>query len=118
MIQFLADENVEWSIVTWMRAANYDVLAVKEIFPGAEDDRVLKFSVKEQRILITNDMDFGGMIFHQQKNSPGVILMRFSQESSEKKKEVLGHLLKFHTGKLQHHFVVISENQIKIRPIK
>lgn len=41
MIKFLADENVEWPVVVWLRQNGYDVTAIKEVLPGVEDDFVL-----------------------------------------------------------------------------
>ena len=117
-MKFLADENVEWPIVFQMRHRGYDVSAVREVMPGAEDDDILREAVKEGRILITNDNDFGFMVFHQKMDAVGVILMRFTEESFDKKLGVLEYLLKHHAGKLAGHFTVISENQIKIRPLK
>lgn len=72
---------------------------------------------EENRILLTNDLDFGRMVVHQKKPSAGIILMRFGNEFSEEKIKGVDHLLKFHSEKLSDHFTVISEDQIKIRPL-
>lgn len=116
-MQFLADENVEWPIVMKLRRLGYDIKAIKEISAGTDDEAVLQLAFKEKRILLTNDMDFGRLVLHQKKNSAGVVLMRFSNESSAQKIKAIEHLLKFHSEKLAKHFTVISEEQIKIRPI-
>jgi len=117
-MKFLADENVEWPIVVQMRQWGYDVVSAREVLKGSDDDEILNFSFEEKRILITNDTDFGAMIYHQKKESPGVILMRFAQESPMEKIKTLEHLLKFHKTKLACHFTTISEGQIRIRPIE
>ena len=116
-MKFLADENVEWPIVLQIRKWGHEVIAVRDIMPGAEDTRVLKLASEENWILLTNDNDFGTMVFHQKAETRGVILMRFSEESSVRKIEALDHLLKHHKNKLADHFTVITENQIKIRPL-
>lgn len=117
-MKFLADENVEWPIVSRLRQLGYDIKAIKEISAGTDDEVVLQLAMKEDRILLTNDMDFGRLVLHQKKDSAGVVLMRFSQESSVQKIKVVEHLFKFHSEKLAKHFTVISEDQIKIRPIQ
>lgn len=116
-MKFLADENVEWPIIVQMRQWGHDVLSIKEALPGKEDDAVLALSQKETRILLTNDLDFGRIVIHQKKNSPGVVLMRFDSEASNQKIKALGHLLQHHSEKLMGHFTVISEKRIKIRPL-
>ena len=40
-------------------------MAVAEIMPQAEDHTILTKAVKEGRILITNDKDFGELIFRR-----------------------------------------------------
>ena len=116
-MKFLADENVEWPIVLYLRQNKHDVVSVRETFPGENDDKILEFALKENRILLTNDLDFGRMAIHQKKKTSGILLMRFASESSEEKVSGLEHLLAFHSEKLPRHFTVINEKQIKIRPI-
>jgi hypothetical protein len=43
--------------------------------------------------------------------------MRFSAESVTKKLTTIKHLLNYHSEKLAHHFTVISEEHIRIRPL-
>ena len=116
-MKFLADENVEWPIIEQLRKCGCDVASVSEKMSGAEDDAVLRWALKEKRILLTNDTDFGWMIYNQLKESTGIVLMRFSHESAEVKLRILKHLLKYHEGKLLYHFTVINESQIRIRPL-
>lgn len=116
-MKFLADENVEWPIVLHLRDRGFDLMCIKEILAGGSDDEILKLADREKRILLTNDLDFGRLVLQQKKDFPGLILMRFFQESSSKKIEVLDHLLKLHGNKLAGHFTVVSEARIRIRPL-
>lgn len=116
-MKFLADENVELSIVKFLRKEGHDVLYVSESFAGCADDKVFDVAKKESRILITNDTDFGEMVFRQGKIMSGVVLMRFTSETVGKKIEVIEHLFRHHLGKLANHFTIVNERQIKIRPL-
>lgn len=40
-MRFLTDENCDFAVVRALRAAGHDVLAVAEISPRAEDERVI-----------------------------------------------------------------------------
>ena len=40
-----------------------DVQAVKEICSGAPDEMVMQFAVQETRILLTEDKDFGQLVY-------------------------------------------------------
>ena len=116
-MKFLADENVELSAVKFLREKGYDVLYISERFAGCSDDKVFDIAKAEGRILLTNDSDFGEMVFRQGKVLSGVVLMRFASESIKKKINVIEHLLKHHAEKLVNHFIVVNEHQIRIRPL-
>ena len=57
-MRFLADESCDFSIVRALRAAGHDVVAVREVTLGADDDVVLELAVREGRVLLTKDNDF------------------------------------------------------------
>jgi len=75
--RFLADESCDFAAVRALREAGFDVVAVVEHSPGATDDRVVALSVTEQRVLLTEDKDFGQLVFAANRESAGVILIRF-----------------------------------------
>lgn len=62
-ITFLADESCDFLIVRKLRSADYDVLSVAESFPSVTDKQILQHAVKEKRILLTEDKDFGEWVF-------------------------------------------------------
>lgn len=74
---FLADENCDFSVVRALRSAGYDVLAVAEIAPQAPDHDVIDLAVRDGRVLLTEDKDFGQLVYAELRRSSGVILIRF-----------------------------------------
>ena len=74
---FLADESCDFAVVRALREAAFDVVAVVEHSPGATDDQVIALSVKEGRVLLTEDKDFGQLVFAANRESAGVIFIRF-----------------------------------------
>ena len=75
-MRFLADESCDFNAVRALREAGFDVLAVVEVSPRATDDRVIELAVLEDRILLTEDKDFGQLVYASAETSPGVVLMR------------------------------------------
>jgi predicted nuclease of predicted toxin-antitoxin system len=75
MSKFLANENVPAEAVELARQGGIDLAWIKEITPGADDDRVLALSLTEDRVLVTLDKDFGEMAFHQGKQSSCVVIL-------------------------------------------
>jgi predicted nuclease of predicted toxin-antitoxin system len=68
-VRFLADESCDFAVVRAWRAAKHDVVAVLETFSGAEDEAVIGLAVREERILITEDKDFGKLVYARLRES-------------------------------------------------
>lgn len=114
-LKFLADESLEYSIVLWLRKMNYDVISIAEDFPSVKDEKVLEKATQENRIIITNDKDFGDLVFLNQLPHKGVILLRFKTEVVETKIKFLKFFLKNYSNKIINKFTVIDESKIRIR---
>lgn len=116
-MKFIADENLEKRIVDFLRDSGHDVTYCAESMPREDDSVILNAANKEQRIIITNDKDFGELAFLQRQSKTGILLLRFSTEDTGFKIAVLKQFLRQYAGKLQKNFVVISETKVRIRPI-
>src|SRR6266446_6998471 len=76
-MRFLADESCDFSVVRALRSADHDVLAIAEVSPREEDEDVMERAVKGGRILITEDKDFGQLVYAKMQKTGGVIFIRF-----------------------------------------
>ena len=75
-MRFLADESCDAFVVRALRSAGHDVRAVVDVARGATDHTVLALATAEQHVLLTEDKDFGQLVFAGAP-STGVILIRF-----------------------------------------
>jgi uncharacterized protein (DUF433 family) len=55
----LADEGVDAAMVARLRSDGHDVVYVAEVSPGIIDDAVLELANADERVLTTEDKDFG-----------------------------------------------------------
>jgi predicted nuclease of predicted toxin-antitoxin system len=62
-MKWLVDECTGSSVGRWLRSEGYDVYSVGEQSPGWSDWRVLAHAVSENRVVISNDKDFGELVF-------------------------------------------------------
>lgn len=74
---------------------------------------VIQIAFAEQRILITNDKDFGEKVFREQWPHHGIVLLRLDNERSAHKIHVLEQLLATYAEQLAHHFVVVTESRVR-----
>ncbi|MCL4489624.1 MAG: DUF5615 family PIN-like protein [Chloroflexi bacterium] len=74
-MKFLLDESADLPLAMFLRESGHDVTAIAHDYPQALKDReVLAIAYREQRILLTNDRDFGELIFRQRLPHSGVVL--------------------------------------------
>lgn len=76
-MRFLADESCDFAVVRALRVAGHDVAAIAEISPRATDEVVLELAIRESRILLTEDKDFGQLLHANEAAAGGVFLLRF-----------------------------------------
>jgi len=116
-MNFLADENVERPIVEALRNLGCDVCYLSEFTKQTIDDLLLDQANQESRILLTNDKDFGELVYLQRKNTVGIVLMRFTIAKSSHKARYMVSLLKTYGDRLNGSFTVVSESKIRIRKL-
>jgi predicted nuclease of predicted toxin-antitoxin system len=113
-VKFLADESCDFAAVRALRADEYEVDAVAEIAGGASDDVVLELARSGEYILLTEDKDFGQLVFANQQPSGGVILIRFPARA----RQSLGSMVVTAVGvlgeRLIGRFVVIQPGRVRL----
>ncbi|MBI1295540.1 hypothetical protein GC175_11350 [bacterium] len=115
MPRFIVDECTGMSVVIFLCAQGYDTISVSETMPQAVDVDILQRAVTDNRIVVTNDRDFGDMVFRDRRAHRGIILLRLSDDLPATKLHVLDAVLKEHLERLTDHFVVVTEDNIRIR---
>ena len=112
--RFLADESCDFAVVRALRADGYDVAALAEIMTRSVDALVIEQASREQRILLTEDKDFGWLVFVRAAESPGVILVRYPGQARAELGRVLSQLVQERAGQLRGAFTVVQPGQIRI----
>jgi predicted nuclease of predicted toxin-antitoxin system len=114
-MRFLLDESAEVKIAHFLESAGHDVAYVLRDFPvGLPDRAILERAHAAQRILITNDRDFGELVFLHRQPHSGVIYFRLPLDTTAAQKiDWLRHLLGAHQADLGR-FIVIDTNGIRI----
>ncbi len=117
-MRFLVDECTGPAVARWLREQDHDVFSVFEQARGMDDDAVIDKSFAENRILITNDKDFGEKIYRERRPHRGVVLLRLDDERFPNKIAVLQRLLENHANRLASRFVVVTETTVRfVRPV-
>lgn len=83
-LRFLADESCDFAVVRALRAEGYDVFAASEVMRRSDDRELIAQAYREKRILLTEDKDFGWLVFVSHADSAGVILSVFPATSARR----------------------------------
>jgi predicted nuclease of predicted toxin-antitoxin system len=114
-LNLVCDEGVERQIVEHLRVQGHHVVYVAELEPGIPDDMVLSKAVELSAPLITNDKDFGELIFRRQLATAGVILLRLAGLSNQAKAEAVASVVDAHSDELFGAFTVVTRSHVRIR---
>ncbi len=79
-----------------------------------DDDAVIAKAYTEDRVLITNDKDFGEKVYREGHPHKGIVLLRLDDERALNKIAVMKRLLETCHDQLVDQFVVVKERQIRL----
>lgn len=114
-LRFLADESCDFAVVRALRADGYDVFVVSEVMRRSDDHELIAQAGRERRILLTEDKDFGWLVFVSHADSAGVILIRFPGHARQALAQAVRQLVQEQGEELLNSFVVVQPGYVRIR---
>jgi predicted nuclease of predicted toxin-antitoxin system len=99
----------------FLNEVGHDIVCVRKVNSRATDEELLEIAVREQRIVLTMDKDFGELVYNSGKNHKGVLLLRLEDQTGKEKTRVLSEILEFHSENLEGHFSVYKKGRLRIR---
>ncbi len=113
-MRFLVDECTGPHVAKWLRQEGYEVFSIFDEASGLQDSEVLSKALSGDWILITNDKDFGELVFREGLDHRGIIFLRLDDEGSANKIKVLRQLLLNYVDRLPGQFVTVTETKVRI----
>ena len=115
-MKFLADQDVYSATVKLLRELGHDVVTASELgLAQAEDSELLRVAHEKERIFVTRDRDYGGLVFVQ-GSGPGVIYLRMLPATVSAVHTELERMLTIYSEpELQGSFVVVEPGRHRKR---
>jgi len=113
--QIVADESVDFRIVRNLRNEGWSVFAVVETAAAIKDKEVLDIAVQHNTLLITEDKDFGELVFRLKLPHTGILLIRIFILSDTEKLSLVTRTITEHYQQLLGRFSVISDHLLRIK---
>ena len=119
-MRLLIDQDIYKITMDHLREWGHDLLTAKELgLQQASDEDLLKSARGENRLLITRDKGFGGLVFLNKELATGVILLRMTPMNAEEVHHELHRLLEEHgEDELKKVFCVVEPHRHRIRRLR
>src|ERR1043165_3171931 len=116
-MRFLLNENMPNTVIKVLRERGHDVLSAKESMRSESDASILARAQLEQRIVVTQDKDFGELAFRSRlPATSGIVLFRLMgsnpDQDNKRMLEVIEGGMNW-AGK----FAVVTEANVRVRPL-
>jgi predicted nuclease of predicted toxin-antitoxin system len=114
-VRFLVDFNVGRAVADYLRQAGYDTAFVGDADPRMSDADILLWAVRERRIVVTMDADFGKLVYHSGHPHAGVLFLRMPGARRETKVGIVKWILEHHAGDLPGRFCIFDGGILRVR---
>lgn len=114
-MKFLVDASSDARIFSHLLNLGHDVTRIGTHHPAElEDEQILTIAHQQKRILITDDRDFGELVFRLRKPHTGVIYLRLSTTAIEVCLQRLNFVLTHHSDQLDQ-FLTVTNHSVRPR---
>ncbi len=110
-MKLLIDTNLGRAFTELLLKAGHDAIFAKDLLPLSSDEEILAKAEQEERIVITNDKDFGELTFRLRMLSSGIILLRAETTDPNERLELVKGVL----DKAEGRFIVVKEGRVRAR---
>lgn len=117
-MRFLADESCDAAVVRAVHEAGHDVTPVRDTMRGANDQSVLDAALRQQRVVLTEDKDFGELVFARSAPALGVLLLRYPAAARDRVAQRVVDFVAVRGAELVGSFVVIGPSRTRVRRLR
>ena len=116
--RFLLDESTNYQIAPHFRRQGHDVTAVGQDYPASlKDVDILAIAVHENRIVITNDRDFGELVVREARAHAAGLLLRLGSVTTDELIARLDDVLAQH-GDVLDHLLIVTRAKVRVRRLR
>lgn len=110
------DENLPRSLAEALRALGHDAVSVyDQSLHGQDDATVWQAVVAEQRLLITQDVEFGDLRKYPLGSHAGILLLRLQSPSRQRVEQVVLQIFQHEPVARWHGgLIIVSDHKIRV----
>lgn len=117
MIKFLLDANLSPETAAFLNKLGFNTKSItKEKLGYLDDEEIVEIAKKEDRIIVTFDLDFGEIYHEREIGKVGVIVLRLDNQTVENVNLVLRKFIDEYKRKINDgssQLIVVKKNSIR-----
>jgi predicted nuclease of predicted toxin-antitoxin system len=116
-VRLLADENFPGSAVGALIRSGHDVIWIRTAAPEMPDHEIFRWAVREGRVILTFDKDFGEIARRARVSGPcGIVLFRLPMSSAGQMRDKIIETIGSRSD-WPGNFSVVEANRVRIKPM-
>lgn len=119
MFKFLLNANLSHETADFLNSLGHDAKTVAQFGLGkAEDSKIVRKAIKEERIIVTFDLDFGEIFYFSTKENLWIIVLRLRNQTVESVNKTLDWLLRtniLEKNGSENTLMIVQERRVRIR---
>lgn len=110
----IADENLHQQLIDTLLTAGFEVFLIREQLSGISDHEVASFARYKQGLIITEDKDFGELVYAHNIRGISVIFLRYDKIDLPKIADSLLTIVNNYHATFDNYFITITATKIRI----
>lgn len=117
-LSFLVDENLSPETARFLEACGYSCRSLRRDGPWRLTDReIVALAKREERVILTHDLDFGQIYYFARRGEVGMIVLRLRQQTVEAVNSALDRFLNtpgWTEEQVRRSLLVLSETTYRV----
>lgn len=110
----LADESLNVQFIHDLRNSGYEVFSIQEEKNGISDISVVDLALEKEAVLITEDKDFGELVFAHNVPKLTIVFLRYKKIELDQIRRLLLQAVDEYALKNGHFFITIARGKIRV----
>lgn len=118
-MRFLVDQPVSPIVAAWLCDHGHDAIHARDLgLSRAKDMELVALAIRDDRIIITADLDFPRLVALSQRDRPAMIVFRAGNITDAQMVRLVQRVLEHvEPQELERSIIVIDEHRIRVAPL-
>ncbi|MFZ1748713.1 MAG: DUF5615 family PIN-like protein [Saprospiraceae bacterium] len=113
----LFDENIEEYWIQLSKKLKIDYISIRDSKFGISDEEVILMALNYRALIVTEDKDFGNLVFSHGYSNVSVLLIRYDKPQYSQIESVFLEIIKNYDTENPPRFMVLSSKKLRIRKL-